>query len=82
MKAKYLSLGEIDAIFRRLSKDRRLVFSVALETGLRIGDVLKIKKRDIRQIAPDALEIAYIAQRPKRRANVCSKGKRRRNCCF
>lgn len=82
MKAKYLSLGEIDAIFRRLSKDRRLVFSVALETGLRIGDVLKIKKRDIRQIAPDALEIVYIAQKTKKKGKCMLQGQTAQELLF
>lgn len=82
MKAKYLSPGEIDAIFRRLSKDRRLVFSVALETGLRIGDVLKIKKRDIRQIAPDAIEIAYIAQKTKKNGKCVLRGQTAQEMLF
>lgn len=82
MKAKYLSPGEIDAIFCRLSKDRRLVFSVALDTGLRIGDVLKIKKRDIRQIAPDALEIVYIAQKTKKKGKCILHGQTARELLF
>lgn len=82
MKAKYLSPEEINAIFRRLSKDRRLVFSVALETGLRIGDVLKIKTRDLKQIAPDALKIAYIAQKTKKKGSCILKGQTARELLF
>ena len=50
------------------------MFSVALETGLRIGDVLKIRKRDISQIAPDALKIAYIAQKTGKKGSCTLKG--------
>lgn len=82
MKAKFLSPGEIDAIFSCLSKDRRLVFSVALETGLRIGDVLKIRKRDLSQIAPDGVRIAYIAQKTKKRGTTTLQGQTAREVLF
>ena len=58
------------------------MFSVALETGLRIGDVLKIRKRDISQIAPDALKIAYIAQKTGKKGTCTLKGQTAREVMF
>lgn len=45
MKSKYLGKNEIAAI--RQASDDWLPFEVALLTGLRIGDVLKIRPRDL-----------------------------------
>lgn len=45
MKSKFLDSRELTAL--RAASDDWLLFEVALRTGLRIGDVLKIRPRDL-----------------------------------
>lgn len=66
MKARYLTEDELCAIFAQLDPDRALVFRVALQTGLRIGDVLKIRTRDVRHVGAGAFEIRYRAEKTKK----------------
>lgn len=47
MKTRYLNECEIRALKKACSSSAWLPFEVALYTGLRIGDVLKIKRDDI-----------------------------------
>lgn len=47
MQARYLEEKEIQAVRRLLTADRWLPFQVALETGLRIGDVLALRWSDV-----------------------------------
>lgn len=63
MRSRFLAPDEIFAIFSKLPRERRLIFEVALGTGLRIGDVLKIKKRDIRAAPEGRCEISFIAEK-------------------
>lgn len=48
MKARYLDDDEIRIISEHMSARAWLPFQVAIQSGLRIGDVLKIRRRDIR----------------------------------
>lgn len=47
LQARYLEEKEIQAVRRLLTADRWLPFQVALETGLRIGDVLALRWSDV-----------------------------------
>lgn len=48
MRAKFIDEGELDALAAAMSAADFLPFAVALETGLRIGDVLKIRHSDVK----------------------------------
>lgn len=48
MKAKYIEDAELEALQGCMSEAEFLPFLVSLETGLRIGDVLKLKPSDVR----------------------------------
>ena len=48
MRAKFIDEGELDALAAAMSPTDFLPFAVALETGLRIGDVLKIRHSDVK----------------------------------
>ncbi len=63
MKSRFLSNAEIERIFKYLSKTDELLFGIARETGLRIGDVAKIRRREVRRKAPDLCEISYTAEK-------------------
>lgn len=47
MRARYLTDDEYARILRALPPERRLLFELARHTGLRIGDVVKIRKADL-----------------------------------
>lgn len=68
MKSRYLNSEEIAAIFKKMPVEKRLIFEVALETGLRIGDVLKIKKRDISAAPNGRCEVRFLAEKTKKRS--------------
>ena len=46
-KTDYLPEAEYNRIYPYMSRDNALALEVAVATGMRIGDVLKIRKRDI-----------------------------------
>ena len=72
MKARYLSEQEITQLFEHMDEERRLVFEVAIQSGMRIGDVLKIRSRDLRRVAPEAVEIRYTAEKTDKKGTaVC-----------
>lgn len=48
MKSRYIDDNELEALQGHLSEADFLPFAVSLETGLRIGDVLKLKHSDVR----------------------------------
>lgn len=48
MKSKYIEQGELDFLRGYMSRKQFLPYEVSLQTGLRIGDVLKIKHGDVR----------------------------------
>ena len=48
MKSKYIDDNELDVIQSALTKNEFLPLSVSLETGLRVGDVVKLQHKDIR----------------------------------
>jgi integrase/recombinase XerD len=48
LKTRYLDDSELKAVFSQIPEERRLIFEVALNTGMRIGDVLKIRGSDIK----------------------------------
>lgn len=49
MKARYLEDEELKRLSENMSASSWLPFQVAIQSGLRIGDVLKIRRRDIRR---------------------------------
>lgn len=59
MKTRYLDNSEIRALKKVSSSSSWLPFEVALYTGLRIGDVLKIKRDDI----SDSGILSYTAEK-------------------
>lgn len=63
MKARFLSNAEIERIFLYLSAEDKLLFGIARATGLRIGDVAKIRKKELRRLAPELCEISYVAEK-------------------
>lgn len=63
MKSRFLSNAEIERIFKYLSKTDELLFGIARASGLRIGDVVKIRTTDIRKRAADKCEIRYKAEK-------------------
>lgn len=58
MKTKYLSINELALLRAHLTAAEWLPFAVTLETGLRIGDVLKIRVEDLHEN-----KIAYKAEK-------------------
>lgn len=48
MKSKYIEDSELDVLQSALTKNEFLPFAVSLETGLRVGDVVKLRHEDIR----------------------------------
>ena len=70
MKARYLTPGEVEALFSVMPLERRLVFEVALQSGLRIGDVLKIRRSDLRRTDPDEVEIRFVAEKTKKKGKA------------
>ena len=70
MKSRYLSEREITAIFAKLPYDRRLVFEASIQSGLRIGDVLKIRSRDLKRVSDKEACISYVAEKTKKRGTV------------
>lgn len=67
MKSRYLSAAEITAIFSRLTADRRLLFDVALSSGLRIGDTVRLRRRNIKRIGGGEVQISYTAEKTGKR---------------
>lgn len=58
MRSKYVNEKELLGMRRALSDDEWLPFAVALDTGLRIGDVAKIRWRDVQ-----GSRVSYTAQK-------------------
>jgi integrase/recombinase XerD len=75
MKARYLTETEITALFARLEPHQRLIFDISIETGLRIGDVLKIRAGDVSVSSPEEAAIRYKAEKTNKSgvAVVCGK---------
>lgn len=61
MKSRYLDQGEVRALRGALTKDEWLPFWVAAETGLRIGDVLALRRASVK-----ADGIHYRAQKTRK----------------
>lgn len=74
MKARFLDDKELSEIFSHLSTDQRLVFDVCIVTGMRIGDVLKIRGQDVRRIAPELYEIRYKAEKTGKKGTATVRG--------
>lgn len=58
MKSRYLDEIELEILERSMSSSAFVPFAVTLETGLRIGDVLKLKHENIR-----GQKLYYIAEK-------------------
>lgn len=58
MRARYLTAQELRAIIDSAPPESRLPFAIATETGLRVGDVVKLRWSDVH-----GAEIAYTAQK-------------------
>ena len=63
MRARYLNDDEFVRILRALPSERRLIFEIARHTGLRIGDVVKIRKSDFADSSDGTLGVRYVAQK-------------------
>lgn len=48
MRSKYIENSELDVIESALKADEFLPLAVSLETGLRVGDVVKLRHSDVR----------------------------------
>lgn len=58
MKSRFLDDFEIVAISRELTEDEWLPLFVSLKTGMRVGDVVKIRVRDLRENG-----VRYVAEK-------------------
>lgn len=58
MKSRFIDRDELSKVRKAVPDELWLPFRVALETGLRVGDVVKIKRKDIK---PDGIH--YIAEK-------------------
>lgn len=58
-----------------MPQERRLVFEVSIQSGLRIGDVLKLRVRDVRRVSAEEAELAYIAEKTKKKGTARIYGK-------
>lgn len=70
MKSRYLTDQEISLIFAHFDFSQRLVFEVSFATGLRIGDVLKIRKRDLKRVSGGGCEISFVAEKTKKKGKA------------
>lgn len=62
MKSRYVESGELEKLRSVLPAEYWLPFWVSLETGLRVGDVVKIKRKDIKSDG-----IHYVAEKTGKR---------------
>lgn len=62
-----MSAAEITAVFSQLSADRRLLFEAALSSGLRIGDTVRLRRRNIKRIGNGEVLISYTAEKTGKR---------------
>lgn len=74
MKSRFLSNAEVERIFKYLSKQDELLFGIARETGLRIGDVAKIRRADVSRAASDVCYISYKAEKTGKRGKAEIRG--------
>ncbi len=74
MKSRYLTDAEIALIFANLPTERRLIFEISLATGLRIGDVLKIRARDVRSVGRGEMLIKFTAEKTGKRGECVLNG--------
>ena len=63
MKSRYLSGSELEKLFKELDTTGRLLFAVCRETGLRIGDVVKLRRSDLRRSSAAGYYISYVAEK-------------------
>lgn len=63
MKSRFLTRNEIENIFSCMPFEHRLPFIISLQTGMRIGDVLKLKRKDLKLISDSIVEVKYIAEK-------------------
>ena len=63
MKSRYLSDSEIEKLFSALDDTGKLLFGICRETGLRIGDVVKIRRQDIRYVPNIGNVLTYKAEK-------------------
>ena len=65
MKADYMKSNDYAKLFVNMTYENALAVKVSLETGLRIGDVLKIKPEDIR-----GRTISFVAEKTGKKGKV------------
>lgn len=65
MRAKYLTEIELGAVERVMTPDEWLPFAVALDTGMRIGDVVRIQWRDVQ-----GSRVSFVAQKTGKRGTA------------
>lgn len=61
-------------IFANLPTEKRLIFEVSLATGLRIGDVLKLRARDVRRVAGKEVHIFFTAEKTGKKGECVLNG--------
>ena len=66
MKSRYITSAEFYHILPFVPIEHRLIFELAYETGLRIGDVLKIRHSDIKYINNHYF-LQFIAEKTQKR---------------
>lgn len=64
MKTEYLFNQEVDRVLSALTPSNRLIVKVMLHTGLRVGDVLKLKKDEL------ANQFWIVEEKTKKRRRV------------
>lgn len=69
MKAKFLTGYELELIKQATKPELWLPFALALETGLRVGDVAKIKKSDIFE-ENGCFFVDFVANKTKKRGKA------------
>ena len=69
MKSRYLSQEELNQILVNIPTQHRLIYKIAYETGMRIGDVLKIRKSDIK-CEKNAYFLQFIAEKTQKRGKA------------
>lgn len=63
MRSRFINRGDVENLARDLGTAAWLPFRVMLETGLRVGDVCKIKRSDLLRREDDRPGIRYVAEK-------------------
>lgn len=70
MKSRYLTDEELTAVFAVLEPQKRLLYDLTLNTGLRIGDVVKARKSDFCAADNGIMLMRYVAEKTGKRGTA------------